>query len=382
MFSFKINNSCKNSQARTGLFDTPHGNIQTPCFMPVGTKASVKTLTNRDLDDLQAEIILSNTYHLEIRPGSKLIKEMGGLHNWMSWDKPILTDSGGFQVFSLAGKRNKNKEKLVKITEEGVHFKSHLDGAKFFFSPEKAIEIQHNLGADIIMAFDECIASGASKEYTAKATDRTHRWLKRCKDYHLENGDSSQALFGIVQGGMYKDLRKESAEFVTNQNLPGIAIGGLSVGEENELMYEVLDYTVPNLPNDKIRYLMGVGEPLDLLEAIHRGIDIFDCVLPTRLARHSTVLSRNGKLNLQNEQYKLDNNPIDNECECYCCQNFSRSYLRHLVKENEITGLSLLSMHNIHYLISLIKDVRKAIDEGKFKEFYNKTKKDLTSLNI
>jgi len=370
MFDFKINKRCKTSRARLGEFDTPHGIIQTPCFMPVGTKATVKTMTSEDMYESGSEVILANTYHLEMRPGSELIKEMGGLHKWMNWNKPILTDSGGFQVFSLSGERNRNNEKLVKITEEGVDFKSHLDGKKVFFSPEKAIEIQHNLGSDIMMAFDECIPHDASRKYTEDSTERTHRWLKRCVDFHKENGNTNkQALFGIIQGGMFEDLRKKSAEFVANIGVDGIAIGGLAVGEEKASMYDVVDQVVPELPEDQIRYLMGVGEPIDLIENIYRGIDIFDCVIPTRLARHGTAMSSYGNLNMMNEKYFKDSNPIDSNCECYCCKNHSRSYIRHLIKEKEITGMHLLSIHNIYFLINFIKDIREAISGDRFDEF-------------
>jgi queuine tRNA-ribosyltransferase len=380
MFEYKIHKKCSKTKARLGEFHTPHGVIQTPCFMPVGTKATVKTLTKDDLNELNAEIILANTYHLELRPGSELVKEMGGLHKWMNWDKPILTDSGGFQVFSLAASKRtlKNQEKLVKITEEGVHFRSHIDGRKYFFSPEEVMKIEHNLGADIIMAFDECSAADVSKEYAVAAMERTHRWLDRCVEYHNKNSNGKQALFGIIQGGMFEDLRKESAQYICKKDLPGIAIGGLSVGESKELMYKTVDIVIPELPDNKVRYLMGVGDPIDLVESVIRGVDIFDCVLPTRLARHGTAFVPEGKLNILNEKYSRDPKPILEGCQCICCKNYSRSYIRHLLKEKEITGLKLLSMHNVHYLINLIKELRLAIKEDRTDVFVKNLKSNLT----
>jgi len=381
MFEYKINKKCPSTKARLGEFKTPHGLIKTPCFMPVGTKASVKTLTNDDLNNLDAEIILANTYHLELRPGSKLIAQMGGLHKWMNWNKPMLTDSGGFQVFSLGeGQRfKKTKEKLIKITEDGVFFRSHIDGSKKFLSPEDVMEIEHNLGADIIMAFDECTPADCNKEYALQAMKRTHRWLDRCIDYHNKKGDlNKQALFGIIQGGMFDDLREESTKYICSKNLPGIAIGGLSVGEDKETMYKTIDNVVPFLPEEKVRYLMGVGDPIDLVEAVTRGIDIFDCVLPTRLGRHGTALTETGKMNLLNSQYKTDGAPISIDCNCETCRNHSKSYIHHLIKEKEITGLKLITIHNIHFLINLIKALRKAISTNTMDDFVNKTRENLT----
>lgn len=382
MFDFKIKKKCTSSLARLGVYQTLHGEIETPCFMPVGTKGTVKTLIAEDLKSLGAEIILGNTYHLELRPGSELIKRMGGLHKWSSWDKPILTDSGGFQVFSLSLGKDKNnplKKSLVKISDEGVMFSSYLDGSKHFFSPEKVMEIEHNLGADIMMAFDECVPADTNEDYTYTAMNRTHRWLERCIKVHQESKkDKEQALFGIVQGGVHKDLRIESAKFVSAQEVAGIAIGGLSVGEGRETMCRVIDQIVPYLPEDKIRYLMGVGDPMDLIECIDRGIDIFDCVLPTRLARHGTALVKQGKLHLLNENLKEDNSPVQAGCKCVCCQNYSRSYISHLIRENEISGLHLLSMHNIAFLFNLITEVKEAIQSDKMPEFKQKWKNNLT----
>ena len=345
--------------ARVGILHTPHGDIMTPTFMPVGTQATVKSMTPEELKEIGSQIILSNTYHLYMRPGHDLVKEAGGLHKFMNWDKPILTDSGGFQVFSLGP--------LRKITEEGVHFRSHIDGSKHFISPEKAMEIQNALGSDIMMAFDECAPYPADREYVKNSLERTTRWLKRCKEAHKNT--ENQALFGIIQGGMYKDLREQSAKEILELDLPGYAVGGLSVGEPKHLMYEVLDYTVPLMPEDKPRYLMGVGSPDDLIEGVIRGLDMFDCVLPTRIARNGTAMTSEGKVVVRNAKYARDFGPLDPNCDCYCCKNYTRAYIRHLVKANEILAARLITTHNLHFLLNLMKQVREAIMEDRLLDF-------------
>lgn len=364
MFKYDLIKESKECKARLGKVHTNHGVIETPVFMPVGTKATVKAMTPDEMKDLEAQIILGNTYHLYLRPGDELIREAGGLHKFMNWDRPILTDSGGFQVFSLG--------KLRKITEEGVEFQSHVDGSKHFISPEKSMEIQNNLGSDIMMAFDECVPYPATYEYAKNSMERTTRWAKRCKDFH-KNTDN-QALFGIVQGSMFEDLRKESAKQITNLDFPGYAIGGLSVGEPRDLMCEVMDYTVDLLPKDKPRYLMGVGSPDYLFEAVERGIDMADCVLPTRMARHGAFITSKGQLTIKNAKYKNDFSPIDENCNCYTCRNYSRAYIRHLFNEKEILGARLASIHNLFFLINLMKSIRISIMEDNFmdfkKEFY------------
>lgn len=354
------------SMARLGKVYTPHGEIQTPIFMPVGTQATVKTMTPEELKEINAQIILSNTYHLYLRPGHELVKKAGGLHNFMKWDRPILTDSGGFQVFSLGP--------LRKITEEGVEFRSHIDGSKHLLTPEKVMEIENALGADIIMAFDECAPYPADREYVKASLERTTRWLKRCKEAHKNT--ENQALFGIVQGGMYKDLREQSAREITSIDLPGYAIGGLSVGEPKEIMYEILEHTTPLLPEDKPRYLMGVGSPDDLIEGVIRGVDMFDCVLPTRIARNGTAMTSQGKVVARNAVYAEDFTPLDPECDCYTCRNYTKAYIRHLIKANEILGARLLTIHNLHFLLRLMENIREAIKEDRLlefrKEFYKK----------
>lgn len=356
---YELIKTCKQSGARLGRLHTPHGVIETPIFMPVGTQATVKSMTPEELKEIEAQIILSNTYHLYLRPGHELIKKAGGLHKFMHWDRPILTDSGGFQVFSLGP--------LRKITEEGVEFRSHIDGSKHMLSPEKAMEIQNALGSDIMMAFDECAPYPADREYVKNSLERTTRWLQRCKDAHKNT--ENQALFGIVQGGMYKDLREQSAKEVTAIDLPGYAVGGLSVGEPKELMYEVLDYTVPLLPEDKPRYLMGVGTPDILIEAAIRGIDMCDCVLPTRIARNGTAMTSQGKVVVRNATYAEDFTTLDPECDCYTCQNYTKAYIRHLIKTNEILGARLLSIHNLRFLLKLMEDVRQAIMDDRLLDF-------------
>ncbi|WP_077367268.1 tRNA guanosine(34) transglycosylase Tgt [Anaerosalibacter sp. Marseille-P3206] len=364
--SFELIKESSECNARLGKLHTPHGIIETPIFMPVGTRATVKAMTPEEVKDLGAQIILGNTYHLYLKPGHKIVEEAGGLHKFMNWDLPILTDSGGFQVFSLG--------KLRKIEEEGVEFRSHIDGSKHFISPEKSIEIQNSLGSDIMMAFDECTPYPSSYEYSKKSMERTTRWAKRCKDYH-QNWDS-QGLFGIVQGGMYKDLREQSAKDITDLNLPGYAIGGLSVGEPKELMVDILNFTTPLLPKNKPRYLMGVGSPDYLFEAVISGVDMADCVLPTRIARNGTVLTSHGKLVIKNAQYKRDFGKLDPECDCYTCTNYSRAYIRHLFNVNEILGARLATIHNLHFLIKLMENIRTAIKEDRLlqykEEFYKK----------
>lgn len=363
---YELIKTCKQTGARLGRLHTPHGIIETPIFMPVGTQATVKAMTPEELKEIGAQIILSNTYHLYMRPGHDLIERAGGLHKFMNWDKPILTDSGGFQVFSLGP--------LRKIKEEGVEFRSHLDGSKHFLSPEKATEIQNALGSDIIMAFDECAPYPADRQYVKNSLERTTRWLERCKAAHKY--PEKQALFGIVQGGMYKELREQSAKEITAIDLPGYAIGGLSVGEPKDMMYEVLDYTVPLLPEDKPRYLMGVGSPDDLLEGVLRGIDMFDCVLPTRIARNGTAMTSQGKVVVRNASYAEDFTSLDPECDCYTCKNYTKAYLRHLIKCNEILGARLLTIHNLHFLLKMMENVREAIKEDRLldykKDFFEK----------
>ena len=347
----------KKTGARRGVIHTPHGDIQTPIFMPVGTQATVKSMTPEELKENGAQIILANTYHLYLRPGNKLVKKAGGLHNFMRWDRPILTDCGGFQVFSLSDLRT--------ISEEGVEFKSHLDGSKHFFSPEKVMEIEEDLGADIIMSFDECCPYPSTYEYTKNSMERTTRWAKRCKEAHK----TSQALFGIVQGGFYEDLRKKSAKDLIELDFPGYAVGGISVGEPKEKFIKILKYTAPLLPENKPRYLMGVGSPDYLLEAAMAGIDMCDCVLPTRIARNGTAMTSHGKLVVRNATYAEDFSPLDDECDCYTCKNYTRAYIRHLIKCNEILGVRLLSIHNIKFLTNLMERVRMEIENDNLLDF-------------
>ena len=352
--------------ARRGIVHTPHGDIQTPVFMPVGTQATVKSLTPEELKEIGAQIILSNTYHLYLRPGEKIVKEAGDLHGFMNWDRPILTDCGGFQVFSLSDLRT--------ITEEGVEFRSHLDGSKHMFTPEKVMEIEEALGADIIMSFDECCPYPSTYEYTKQSMERTTRWAKRCKEAH--KNVEEQALFGIIQGGFYEDLRQQSAQDLIDLDFPGYAIGGISVGEPKEEYLKMLYYTAPLMPENKPRYLMGVGSPDYLIEAALAGIDMCDCVLPTRIARNGTAMTWNGKVVVRNATYERDFTPLDPECDCYTCKNYTRAYIRHLVKANEILGVRLLSIHNLRFLTKLMERVRIEIENDnllKFKEeFYKK----------
>lgn len=357
MFTFDILAEDQSSAARNGRFHTPHGAIETPVFAPVGTQATVKAMRPTDLKEAGASLVLSNTYHLYLRPGDELVRDMGGLHHFMQWPDPILTDSGGFQVFSLSDTR--------KIDDEGVTFKSHHDGSKHRFTPEKSIQIQENLGADIIMAFDEC-PPPSDYDYVNRSLDRTHPWLLRCINAKTR---SDQALFGIVQGGIFPDLREKSAKFMVDLDLPGYAIGGLAVGETKKEMAQTIEAVEPFLPKNKPRYLMGVGTPEDLINGILRGIDIFDCVLPTRLARHGSAFVKGGRLNLRNAKFTKDDTPISSTCTCYTCQTFTRAYLRHLVKANEILAHMLLSAHNIHFLTHLMTEVREAIRKGTLEHF-------------
>ena len=350
----------ENCKARYGTIETNYGTYETPMFMPVGTQATVKTLEPRELKEVNSGIILSNTYHLWLRPGEDIVNKAGGLHKFMNWDGPILTDCGGFQVFSLV----KNKK---DITEEGVHFKNHLNGDKLFLTPEKSIEIQNKLDSDIAMSFDECPPASASHEYLKNSVERTLRWAVRGKKVF---NNPRQSLFGIVQGGAYEDLRKYSAEETVKIGFDGYAVGGVANdGESKDDMYKAIDFSIPYLPEDKARYLMGVGEPIDILEGVMRGIDMFDCVLPTRLARHGHAFTLNGKINVRNNKYKDDFSPVDGECDCYCCKNYTKAYIRHLIVANETLGQRLLSIHNIRFLIKLCEDIRKSIQDNEFLEF-------------
>lgn len=347
------------TRARVGKLHTPHGTVNTPMFMPVGTQATVKTLSPEEVKAAGSGVVLANTYHLWLRPGADIVEKAGGLHEFMQYDGPMLTDSGGFQVFSLS--------KLRKISEEGVTFRSHLDGSKLFLSPEIAIDIENKLGADIIMSFDECIPYPATYEYAKESMMRTLRWAKRGKEAHKRPDE--QALFGIVQGGEYPDLREYCAKELVKMDFPGYAIGGTSVGEPKDVYKEMIDMTIDQLPADKPRYLMGVGSPVSILEAIERGIDMFDCVLPTRIARHGTAMTSTGRLVVKNAKYKEDFTKIDDNCDCYACQNYTRAYIRHLLSANEVFGQRLLSIHNIHFLINLVNDAREAIKRDEFVEF-------------
>lgn len=357
----EIKHICRQTGARAGLLHTPHGIIETPVFMPVGTQATVKGLSPEEIRDMGAGIILANTYHLWLRPGSEIVRAGEGLHKFMNWSGAILTDSGGFQVFSLSDPGS--------ISECGVRFKSHIDGSKLFMTPEVSMQIQKDLGADIIMAFDECIPWPAEEAYARQSLERTTRWLERCLKAHAR--PHKQALFGIVQGGMYKELRRQSAREITAFDLPGYAIGGLSVGEPAHLMYEMLETVVPLLPADRPRYLMGVGTPDYLLEGVLRGIDMFDCVLPTRIGRNGTVLTSRGRMIIRDAAYASDFTPIDDACDCYVCRNYTRAYIRHLIKAGEMFGLRLTSWHNVHFLVSLMQKARRAILADRLADFKN-----------
>ncbi len=353
-FGFELLKKDPHSRARAGVIHTPHGPIPTPVFAPVGTQATVKAVSPRELHELGASLILANTYHLYLRPGPDIVADLGGLHGFMGWDGPIMTDSGGFQVFSLAN--------LRVVDMMGVTFRSHLDGSEHLFTPERVIEIQEKLGADIILCLDEC-PEPLDYDYNVQALERTHNWAERCRAAHIRR---DQALFGIVQGGVFADLRRQSAEFVTALNFPGYSIGGLSVGEPKELMHEMLEVTVPLLPPDKPRHLLGIGSPEDFFEGVARGMDIFDCVLPTRIARNGAVFTRTGRLNIRNARYADDAAPIEEGCDCYACRHFSRAYLRHLVMAKEILGLRLATLHNLHFMLNLMREIREAIRAGTF----------------
>ena len=361
--TFEITHICKQSGARTGILHTPHGDVETPMFMPVGTQATVKFVSPEELKDLGSGVILANTYHLWLRPGEDIVDQAGGVQKFMNYKGPMLTDSGGFQVFSLAAQR--------KITEEGVTFKNSLNGDTLFLSPEKSIQIQNKIGADIIMSFDECIPYPATREYVEKSTERTLRWALRGKQAHTR--PEEQALFGIVQGGDYEDLRKYCAEKLIEMDFPGYAIGGTSVGEDKETMYRMVKWASDALPFDKPRYLMGVGAVNDLLEAVSRNVDMCDCVLPTRIARHGTLMTSEGRISIRKAIYKNDFTPLDPECDCYTCRNYTKAYLNHLQRTNEGFGTRLMSIHNLRFLVKLMEDARKAIKEDRFNDFKEET---------
>jgi queuine tRNA-ribosyltransferase len=356
--TFELIKNDRVTGGRVGKITTPHGSINTPHFMPVGTQATVKTLSSEDLHALGAQIILSNTYHLYLRPGHEVIRAAGGLHSFMNWSKPILTDSGGFQVFSLAD--------LNKVTEKGVHFQSHIDGSRHFFTPELCMEIQNALGADIIMAFDECLPYPVEKDQAAASLKLTLKWAERCKVAH---NNTRQSLFGIVQGATFRDLRVECARELVDMDFPGYAVGGLSVGETPQTMYEILDYTVDELPEDKPRYLMGSGPPVDIFEAVERGVDMFDCVMPTRNARNASLMTSRGVVIVKNAEYATDFSPLDPECDCPTCRNYTRAYLRHLFKAGEITAMRLATLHNVRFMITLLDNIRRAILSDSYGEF-------------
>ncbi len=355
---YELIKTCKQTGARLGKLHTPHGTIDTPCFMAVGTQATVKAVLPRDLKEIGAGVVLSNTYHLYLRPGHELVKEAGGLHRFMRWDGPILTDSGGFQVFSLAA--------INKIHEDGVEFRSHIDGRKLFFTPEYVMQIEQALGADIAMAFDECAPADCDRAYAQAAMLRTHRWAQRCKESHTRD---DQALFGIVQGGMFKDLRIESAKFLTEMDFPGYGIGGLSVGEPKHVMYELLETMIPHMPVDKPHYLMGVGSPDCLVEGAIRGIDMFDCVLQTRAARNGLALTFSGKRMLRNAKFAHEHGSIEQDCDCYACRNFSMAYIRHLIKAGEILAAQLITLHNLRFTYRLMEGIRSAIREDRLDDY-------------
>lgn len=358
-FPFKVENT--DGYARACTMELPHGTVQTPIFMPVGTQGSVKTLCREELENMGATIILANSYHLLLRPTTDFFKEYGGLHKLAKWNRNLLTDSGGFQIFSLASMR--------KINDEGVIFQSHLDGKKHFLTPEVMVDVQKAIGSDIMMVLDECIPGDADRNHTITALNRTTAWAKRAKEEFIRQNIQDQYAFGIVQGGMYEDLRKQSVRELKDLNFPGYSIGGLSVGESKEEMYGMLDVLADEMPVDKPRYLMGVGVPEDLLEAIERGIDMFDCVFPTRFARHGGVFSRNGRMNIKTKAYELDTRPIDEDCGCYTCRNYDRAYIRHLLRAHEVLGGRLASIHNLYFLIELTKNARQAILENRFSSF-------------
>ena len=358
-FSFEVKHICKQSGARYGILHTPHGDVETPMFMPVGTLATVKYISPEELYEMESQVILSNTYHLWLRPGEDIVAKAGGLHKFMNYKRPMLTDSGGFQVFSLSDNR--------KIKEEGVYFKNHLNGSPLFLSPEKSIEIQNKLGADIIMSLDECAPYPCDYKYMKNSVERTIRWAQRGKIAHA-NPDN-QMLFGICQGGEYEDLRAMCAKALVEQDFDGYSIGGTSVGEDKETMYKMIEYSIKYLPEDKPRYLMGVGSYDSIIEGVLRGVDMFDCVLPTRIARHGALMTSQGRVNIRDKKYEEDFSPLDPECNCYCCKNYTKAYLRHLYKCDEGFGKRLLSIHNINFLLNLAKEIRTAIQEDRFLDF-------------
>ena len=362
---------CKDGSAKRGRLETVHGTIETPVFMNVATVGAMKgAVSTEDLQHLKTQVVLSNTYHLHVRPGDEIVKKMGGLHKFMTWDKPILTDSGGFQVFSLAG--------LRKIKEEGVYFNSHIDGRKIFMGPEESMQIQSNIASTIAMAFDECPPHPATRQYMQNSVDRTTRWLERCKKEmdRLNSLDTtinkSQLLFGINQGGTFEDIRVEHAKRISELNLDGYALGGLAVGESHAEMYDIIEKTVPYLPEDKPTYLMGVGTPANILEAVERGVDFFDCVYPARNGRHGHAYTNHGKMNLMNKKYELDDRPLDETCDCPTCRKYSRAYIRHLLKAKEMLGLRLMVTHNLYFYNSMMEEIRDAIEKGCFKEYKKK----------
>lgn len=358
--NFKVIGQDLKSRARLGILETPHGPLETPAFMPVGTQATVKTLAPDEIIATGGKLVLCNTYHLYLRPGQEIIKKAGGLHQFMNWNGPILTDSGGFQVFSLAA--------LCRVGDEGVSFRSHIDGSEHFFSPEVAMDVQQALDSDIAMAFDECVAYPCTFEQAKAAVERTSKWAKRCLESHRKK---DQAVFCVVQGSVYPELRKQSAEELTRLEFPGYGIGGLSVGEPKEIMYDILDQCIPMIPWDKPHYLMGVGSPDCLLEGVQRGIDMFDCVLPTRMARNGTVFTSKGKLVVRNADCADDHNPLEPGCQCYTCQRFSRAYIRHLIKAGEVLGIRLTTIHNLHFILNLMAEIRASIANGVFEEYKN-----------
>lgn len=362
---------CKDGSAKRGRLETVHGTIETPVFMNVATVGAMKgAVSTEDLQNLKTQVVLSNTYHLHVRPGDEIVKKMGGIHKFMVWDKPILTDSGGFQVFSLAG--------LRKIKEEGVYFNSHIDGRKIFMGPEQSMQIQSNIASTIAMAFDECPPHPATRQYMQNSVDRTTRWLERCKKEmeRLNSLDTtinkSQLLFGINQGGIFEDIRVEHAKRISELNLDGYALGGLAVGESHSEMYDIIEKTVPYLPEDKPTYLMGVGTPANILEAVERGVDFFDCVYPARNGRHGHAYTNHGKMNLMNKKYELDDRPLDETCDCPTCRKYSRAYIRHLLKAKEMLGLRLMVTHNLYFYNNMMEEIRDAIEKGCFKEYKKK----------
>ena len=366
VIKYELKKVDKNCKARLGVITTPHGSFETPVFMAVGTQGTVKTLVKEELEEIGSNIILGNTYHLWCQPGNDIVKEAGGLHKFMNWDRSILTDSGGYQVFSLA--------KLRDITEDGVTFKHHKSGEKLFLSPEISMKIQNDLGSDIMMCFDECPPYPSTREYMEKSVERTILWAHRCYEAHANK--DTQGLFGIIQGGIYPDIRRHCVEELTKIPFDGFSIGGTAVGEPKELQNEVLDFTVPLLPADKPRYLMGVGSPGAILDAIERGIDMFDCVLPTRIARHGTAMTTHGRLLLKNKEFERDFTPVDDKCDCYCCKHYTKAYIRHLLKANEMLAYRLLSIHNINFLLRLTEGARRAIAEDSFLEYKEQVYKD------